>query len=81
MLFPFLSTKLDMSSEIEQHKVIHDSLATFITSIALAKADASKFDALKLQEALTSLKDPLVSTNIQQGKNVAHEQFDSSINT
>ncbi|KAF7986599.1 hypothetical protein HWV62_26378 [Athelia sp. TMB] len=59
ILFPFLATKLDMSSEIEQHKVIHDALMKFNSYVIVAQADTAKFDALKMQQALVALKDPL----------------------
>ncbi|KAF7979591.1 hypothetical protein HWV62_41896 [Athelia sp. TMB] len=59
ILFPFLATKLDMSSEIEQHKVIHDALMKFNSNVIAAQADTAKFDALKMQQAMVALKDPL----------------------
>ena len=61
LLFPFLATKLDVSSEIEQHKVIHDALMKFTSYVVAAQADASRFDALKMQQALITLKEPLAS--------------------
>jgi len=59
IVFPFLQQKLDFGGEIEQHKVIHAGLEELLPYIRSAKADASKFDALKLKDMMSKLRDSL----------------------
>lgn len=61
MVFPFLSTRLDFSQEIEAHKTIHARLDELLATIRSAKADTSLFNAEKLKEMMVTLKEPLVS--------------------
>lgn len=60
MFFPVLSAKLDMSSEIEQHRVLHVSLDAFLAYIASVKKDLASFDAAKLRSLMNDLRGPLV---------------------
>ncbi|RDB19400.1 hypothetical protein Hypma_013483 [Hypsizygus marmoreus] len=61
VVFPFLNQKMDFSPEIEQHRVIHDTLHVLLPLIEEAKADPSKFDAEKLKKIMIDFKDPLIS--------------------
>ena len=49
-----------MSTELEDHKFVHSSLDAVLPLIRSAKADPSKFDALKIKDILEKLKGPLV---------------------
>jgi len=60
VLFPFLNTKLDFSSEIDDHKFIHDYLDRLDTLIKEAQVDHSKFNPQKMIQLMDELKDPLV---------------------
>lgn len=62
-MFPFLQQKLDFSGEIEQHKVIHAGLDELLPYIRSSKADTSTFDALKLKDMMSKLRDPLVRSS------------------
>ncbi|KII95761.1 hypothetical protein PLICRDRAFT_34703 [Plicaturopsis crispa FD-325 SS-3] len=59
VFFPVLSAKLDMSSEIEQHRVLHVSLDAFLAYIASVKKDLASFDAAKLRSLMNDLRGPL----------------------
>lgn len=72
MLFPFLSEKLDMSGEIEQHKIIHACLEKLFAFIGAAQADPSQFDAVKMGAILTTLKDPLVRAPHPEARRIWH---------
>jgi hypothetical protein len=52
---------MDFSGEIEQHKIIHDTLDRILTMIHEARADLMKFDAAKMNVSMMEFKDPLVS--------------------
>jgi hypothetical protein len=49
-----------MATEIEEHKIVHDSLDEIFPLIRAAKADHAKFDGPKMKGILEKLKDPLV---------------------
>ncbi|KZP17864.1 hypothetical protein FIBSPDRAFT_933788 [Athelia psychrophila] len=59
VMFPFLSQKMDMTPEIDAHKVIHESLEQLIAFIVVARENHSMFDAEKMTVIITTLKDPL----------------------
>jgi len=48
-----------MSTELKEHKLIHDCLDELLPLIRSAKADQSKFDACKIKDILERLKAPL----------------------
>lgn len=51
---------MDFSGEIEQHKVIHETLDKILTMIHDARADTTKFDATKMNTLMLEFKEPLV---------------------
>ncbi|KZP17863.1 hypothetical protein FIBSPDRAFT_893935 [Athelia psychrophila] len=59
VMFPFLGQKMDMTPEIDAHKVIHGGLEQFIASIAVARENAAMFDAAKMTVIISALRDPL----------------------
>lgn len=60
VLFPFLNTKLDFSTEIEQHVRVAEGLTNIIAYIDQVSADHSTFSAAKLKEMMESLGGHLV---------------------
>lgn len=58
-LFPFLSTKLDIASEVAQHVVVAEGLTGIIAYIDASAADHSAFDAAKLKDMMVALSGPL----------------------
>ena len=69
-MFPFLQQKIDMSTEIEEHKFIQTSLNEMLTLVHAAQADLSKFDAPKLKEIMENMKAPLARPLLAQYLNV-----------
>ncbi|KAJ7741424.1 hypothetical protein DFH07DRAFT_838041 [Mycena maculata] len=59
VLFPFLNTKLDFSTEIKQHVVVAEGLTGIIKFIDEAVGDHSKFDSAKLKDMMEALSGPL----------------------
>jgi len=59
IVFPFLQQKIDMSTEIEEHKLIQTNLNDILALVRAAQADSSKFDAPKLKEIMENIKAPL----------------------
>ncbi|KAF9457829.1 hypothetical protein BDZ94DRAFT_1336895 [Collybia nuda] len=52
-------SEMDFSGEIEQHKVIHDTLDKILATIYDARTDLSKFDATKMNALMLEFKGPL----------------------
>jgi len=75
IVFPFLSAKLDMSTELKEHKLIHDCLDELLPLIRSAKADQSKFDACKIKDILERLKAPLFQHLDEEVKHIAPENM------
>ncbi|GLB43618.1 putative hemerythrin HHE cation binding domain containing protein [Lyophyllum shimeji] len=59
VVFPFLNGKMDFSGEAKQHEAIHGSLEKLLDMIVEAKSKPAEFDAPKLREMMTALKEPL----------------------
>ncbi|EMD40167.1 hypothetical protein CERSUDRAFT_112377 [Gelatoporia subvermispora B] len=59
VVFPLLRAKLDVSREIEQHKVVHGGVDQILAFLQRAKADHAAFDPAELREMMERLKGPL----------------------
>lgn len=61
LMFPFLSKHLDMSSEAEEHAVMHRALDDLLAFLRDPKvSDKTAFDADALKAKMAALKEPLV---------------------
>ena len=60
IIFPFLSTKLDMSHNLEQHEAFQGGLAQFDRYFEDVQKKAKKYDAVKARELLRGFADDLV---------------------
>ncbi|KAF7318885.1 hypothetical protein HMN09_00224100 [Mycena chlorophos] len=74
-LFPFLSTKLDFSHEIEQHVPIERGLTEILAYIDASRADLSTFDAKKLKSLMEALAGPLFEHLDEEVENLAPERM------
>lgn len=61
IVFPFLNQKLDFSSEIAAHEVIHASLDELLPIFRASQLKPDGFDAATVKEMIIKLRDPLVS--------------------
>ncbi|GBE86103.1 hypothetical protein SCP_0806270 [Sparassis crispa] len=59
LVFLVLQPRLDMSREIEQHKVVHAGLESLFAYIKRAREDRRAFDAAELRGMMEKLKGPL----------------------
>ncbi|KAH9926345.1 hypothetical protein B0H21DRAFT_139849 [Amylocystis lapponica] len=59
VVFPFLQPRMDFSSEIEAHKIVHAGLDEILTFIDAANTTPASFDAAALAEIMTRVKEPL----------------------
>lgn len=66
MLFPFLNTKLDFSTEIAQHEKIHAALEEIAATVKAYQGTNTLFDGKDLQAKMQALKDPLVSRSLRR---------------
>jgi hypothetical protein len=60
IMFPFLSKKLDMSDNVEQHEAFQDGFVAFGGYLNQVRAGKEKFDGEKLKALLVAFADPLV---------------------
>lgn len=60
VVFPVLKQKLDISHEVESHRIIHTDLEEVIRFINGAQKKPNIFDADKLREMMEKLREPLV---------------------
>lgn len=74
-LFVELQKKLDFSTELEQHKEIHEKLDKVVASLREAKADHSKFDAPALRELMDSFKGILFTHLDQEVEDLSAEKL------
>ncbi|KAH7100352.1 hypothetical protein BKA62DRAFT_771619 [Auriculariales sp. MPI-PUGE-AT-0066] len=58
VLFPFFSPRLDMSGEVDQHKVMHDHLDGILAYVNDPTTPLT-FDADTLRQKMTAIRDPL----------------------
>ncbi|EGO04218.1 hypothetical protein SERLA73DRAFT_173661 [Serpula lacrymans var. lacrymans S7.3] len=59
IVFPRLEGRVDFSTELEQHKVVHAGLDEIIPYIQSAQTDTSMFDAEKLKGMMQAFREPL----------------------
>lgn len=64
VMLSFLSQKMDMTPEIDEHKVIHEGLEQFIAFIAVARGNAAMFDAANMTAIINAIRDPLVPISV-----------------
>jgi len=60
-MFPVLREKMNIDSEVEQHKALHDFLVRFIEMARKGQKESVSFDAAAMKTLLESAKDNLVS--------------------
>ncbi|KAK7044583.1 hemerythrin domain-containing protein [Favolaschia claudopus] len=75
VLFPFLNTKLDFSTEIEQHVHVAKGLTDIINYIDAAVADHSKFAAAELKDMMVSLSGHLFEHLDEEVEDLAPEKL------
>jgi hypothetical protein len=75
VLFPFLNTKLDFSTEIEQHVRVAEGLTGIIKYIDESTADHAKFSASKLKEMTEALGGHLFEHLDEEVEDLAPEKL------
>ncbi|KAJ6624193.1 hypothetical protein B0H10DRAFT_749542 [Mycena sp. CBHHK59/15] len=75
VLFPFLNSRLDFSSELEQHVVVAEGLTGIINYIDQSRADHSAFDGAKLKRMMETLHDLLFEHLDEEVQDLAPEKL------
>ncbi|KAK9379676.1 uncharacterized protein V2V93DRAFT_373325 [Kockiozyma suomiensis] len=75
VMFPFLMTKLDFKSEVEQHKVIHSTCTKFADRTLAMQNDTSLFDAAELSQILLENKDLIFQHLSEEVQDLAPENL------
>ncbi|KAJ7485427.1 hypothetical protein FB451DRAFT_1229734 [Mycena latifolia] len=75
VLFPFLSQKLDFSSEVEQHVVVAEGLTGIIKYIDESVANHAAFDGAKLKDMMITLGGPLFEHLDEEVEDLAPEKL------
>ncbi|KAH8929265.1 hypothetical protein BT69DRAFT_1307087 [Atractiella rhizophila] len=74
-LFPYLSTKMNVHEELEDHKIIHDGIEDLLKWIVAAKSDRSKYSAQLLKEKLSRMGPTFLKHLDEEVEHLSHENL------
>ncbi|KAH8917919.1 hypothetical protein BT69DRAFT_1268487 [Atractiella rhizophila] len=74
-LFPYLSTKLDVQEELEDHKIIHHGIDEMLEWFAEVKKDQSKYSSEILKEKLSRMGPTFIKHLTEEVEHLSHENL------